>query len=480
MGLGRAVGLKRSKPSGESRWTWPSWTPSSGAGTRGPTGSSGSGSSSPRCRLLVYTDLTPANAGVLLQLGRAGIRKVIVHRFEDAPGALRSAILNELEESASQQVMQALEPTFRELPPELQDALEAMLHAPGDGPTVTTLAERARLTRRTCERWFTKVGLPSPRTVMVLIRLLYAHRLLLDPGYTVEDVALKLGYSKTKTLQMHLRAVFGLTAGELRVSSVDRGRARGGHPPLLHPSATGRVMTRILVVDDEPALRRTLERALCSLKYDVVAIGDAHLAYQMLDAGEYDLVLLDIHLPQMSGDTFFLALVRRWPRLAGRVHPHDRGSVGDQGRLAGGPAPLSGPLEALHPRRAGLGALFRAVGGRRGRTAAQTERRMTAGLTLSGTSRRPHHSAGVPEPRPLGPPRPGRPRGGHPRRLRRSAAQRGCPSAAERADHPVLRGPRPRQPARTAGAPRRSTPTATCSRCSPSSSARWRAPRSTR
>jgi transcriptional regulator GlxA family with amidase domain len=54
--------------------------------------------------------------------------------------------------------------------------------------------------------------------VMVLTRLLYAHRLLLDPGYTVEDVALKLGYSKPKTLQMHLRSVFGLTAGELRVS----------------------------------------------------------------------------------------------------------------------------------------------------------------------------------------------------------------------------------------------------------------------
>jgi AraC-like DNA-binding protein len=172
----------------------------------------------PSLPLLVYTDLTPANAAVLLQLGRAGIRRVIVHRFEDAPSALRAALLSELEQSASQQVMQALEPTFRDLPPELQDALEAMLHAPGDGPTVTTLAERARLTRRTCERWFTKVGLPSPRTVMVLIRLLYAHRLLLDPGYTVEDVALKLGYSKTKTLQMHLRAVFGLTAGELRVS----------------------------------------------------------------------------------------------------------------------------------------------------------------------------------------------------------------------------------------------------------------------
>ena len=30
-------------------------------------------------------------------------------------------------------------------------------------------------------------------------------------------------------------------------------------------------------------------------------------------------MLLDLHLPQMSGDTFFLALVRRWPRLADRI-----------------------------------------------------------------------------------------------------------------------------------------------------------------
>ncbi len=76
---------------------------------------------------------------------------------------------------------------------------------------------------------------------------------------------------------------------------------------------------RILVVDDEPSLRRTLERALRSLAYDVVAVGDPHLAYQLLDAGEYDLVLLDIHMGQMSGDTFFLAMVSRWPWLAERV-----------------------------------------------------------------------------------------------------------------------------------------------------------------
>lgn len=172
----------------------------------------------PSLPLLVYTDLSPGAAGVLLELGRAGIRRVVVHRFEDAPSALRTAIQGELEHSASQQVMHALDGVLCELPVQLREAVETMLHAPGDGLTVTDLADRAQLTRRTCERWFTKVGLPSPRVVMVVARLLYAHRLLLDPGYTVEDVALKLGYTRTKTLQMHLRAVFGLTAGELRVS----------------------------------------------------------------------------------------------------------------------------------------------------------------------------------------------------------------------------------------------------------------------
>ena len=172
----------------------------------------------PSLPLLIYTELAPATASVLLQLGRAGIRRVVFHRFEDAPGSLRVALQAELEQSASQQVMQALAGVLHDLPEEILQALETMLHAGEDAPTVTALADRAQLTRRTCERWFTKVGLPSPRMVMVLTRLLYAHRLLLDPGYTVEDVALKLGYSKTKTLQMHLRGVFGVTAGELRVS----------------------------------------------------------------------------------------------------------------------------------------------------------------------------------------------------------------------------------------------------------------------
>jgi CheY-like chemotaxis protein len=79
------------------------------------------------------------------------------------------------------------------------------------------------------------------------------------------------------------------------------------------------VSRRILIVDDEVALRRTLERALRGIGCEVVSAGDAHLAYELLDETDVDLILLDLHLPQMSGATFYLALTRRWPRLADRI-----------------------------------------------------------------------------------------------------------------------------------------------------------------
>jgi DNA-binding NtrC family response regulator len=79
------------------------------------------------------------------------------------------------------------------------------------------------------------------------------------------------------------------------------------------------VTRRILVVDDEPALRRTLERALKGHGYDVLSVADPHSAYEILGESTFDLVLLDLRLPQMAGDTLFLAIVRRWPRMLRRV-----------------------------------------------------------------------------------------------------------------------------------------------------------------
>ena len=172
----------------------------------------------PSLPMLAYTALAPDAAAALLTLGRVGVRRAIFHRFDDAPEALQRAIAAELEQSASWQVLSVLAPHLDALPASLRRALEAALHDRWEAPTVSTLAAHARINRRTCERWFERLALPSPRTVLVAARLLYAHRLLLDPGYTIEDVAVKLGFGKVRTLQQHVRDIFGLTAGELRIS----------------------------------------------------------------------------------------------------------------------------------------------------------------------------------------------------------------------------------------------------------------------
>jgi len=75
----------------------------------------------------------------------------------------------------------------------------------------------------------------------------------------------------------------------------------------------------VLIVDDEAPLRRVLERSLTRQGYRVVGAGSAETAYELLAAAQTDAVLLDIHLPTMSGLALYLAIVHRWPTLEGRV-----------------------------------------------------------------------------------------------------------------------------------------------------------------
>jgi len=79
-------------------------------------------------------------------------------------------------------------------------------------------------------------------------------------------------------------------------------------------------MTRsILVVDDDPAVLRTLERGLERRGYDVMCATTPDAAYSMLDDPRVDVILLDLWMPEISGDALALAITRRWPRMEGRV-----------------------------------------------------------------------------------------------------------------------------------------------------------------
>jgi CheY-like chemotaxis protein len=69
------------------------------------------------------------------------------------------------------------------------------------------------------------------------------------------------------------------------------------------------VKTTILVVEDEPALRRTVLRILGGLGYEVLLAERGEDALARLELGQtFDLVICDLHLPSMDGLAFYQRL----------------------------------------------------------------------------------------------------------------------------------------------------------------------------
>jgi two-component system, OmpR family, response regulator RegX3 len=60
-------------------------------------------------------------------------------------------------------------------------------------------------------------------------------------------------------------------------------------------------VSRVLLVDDEPAIRDAVEYALRSEGFEVEAVGDGNEALESALTKEHDVVVLDLMLPGMSG-----------------------------------------------------------------------------------------------------------------------------------------------------------------------------------
>ncbi|MCA9716535.1 MAG: response regulator, partial [Myxococcales bacterium] len=60
-------------------------------------------------------------------------------------------------------------------------------------------------------------------------------------------------------------------------------------------------MTRILVVEDDPSIRLGLEDTLRAKGYEVDVVSRGGDAVERVGAGKYDLVILDVMLPDIDG-----------------------------------------------------------------------------------------------------------------------------------------------------------------------------------
>jgi CheY-like chemotaxis protein len=70
---------------------------------------------------------------------------------------------------------------------------------------------------------------------------------------------------------------------------------------------------RVLIVDDHPTNRRILSKTLSSREIYCECAGSGSEALELLGRGTFDLALLDVHMPDMSGFALAAEIRKRWP-----------------------------------------------------------------------------------------------------------------------------------------------------------------------
>jgi AraC-like DNA-binding protein len=151
----------------------------------------------------------------LLRLGATGVRQVVDVTAPAGWNRLRQIVA----EPATHGSARILAPVFSALPEMPQDArvfLELLIRLAPETPAVRTVAARFEIKPSTLMSRFARAALPSPKTYLAAIRLLYAAQYFEGGGRSIADVAYRLDCSSPQSFGRTIRAMLGITPGEFR------------------------------------------------------------------------------------------------------------------------------------------------------------------------------------------------------------------------------------------------------------------------
>jgi AraC-like DNA-binding protein len=151
----------------------------------------------------------------LLRLGATGVRQVVDVTAPAGWNRLRQLVAEPATHGAAR-ILAPVLATLPELPQDARVFLELLIRLAPELPAVRTVAARFEIKPSTLMSRFARGGLPSPKTYLAAIRLLYAAQFFEGGGRSVADVAYRLDCSSPQSFGRTLRAMLGITPGEFR------------------------------------------------------------------------------------------------------------------------------------------------------------------------------------------------------------------------------------------------------------------------
>ena len=172
----------------------------------------------PSVPVVLYMTLAPSTLRAVVSLGRFQLDQVVLYRFDDEPRRFRELIERQPGNTVGEAVLRRLGPALALVDARLAEAVERLFRQPQQFTTVHDLARDAGLMMRAVYRQCERAGLASPRMLVMGARLTRAYVFMRDPGYTIEDVTIKMGYSAPRMFARHMKVATGWLPSEVRAS----------------------------------------------------------------------------------------------------------------------------------------------------------------------------------------------------------------------------------------------------------------------
>lgn len=169
----------------------------------------------PSLPLIAYVTLHAPAFKAIAQLGKLGLEDVVLHRFDDAPERFRERVEQVEGNSLTHRLLEELRGDLSQLPRLLFVTVENLFEQPHRYSSALDLTMEG-IAIVSVYRNLDAAGLGSPKRLLVAAKVLRGYGYLRDPGYSVLDVSIKLGYKTARIFSHHWVAVFGQTPARVR------------------------------------------------------------------------------------------------------------------------------------------------------------------------------------------------------------------------------------------------------------------------
>ena len=175
----------------------------------------------PSLPLIAYVTLNAPAFNAVAQLGRMGLEDVVLHHFDDAPDRFRERVEQVEGNALTHSVIAAISDRLRQLPRQLAVTVENLFDQPHRYGSALDLGMEAGIAIVSVYRNLDTAQLGSPKRLLIAAKVLRGFSYLRDPGYSVLDVSIKLGYKTARIFSQHWVGVFGVTPARVRTRLTD-------------------------------------------------------------------------------------------------------------------------------------------------------------------------------------------------------------------------------------------------------------------